>query len=300
MRSFAGYTSIEHILDDDLLALSAVKIDSADLQRTIEERLRGLQPEAATSERELYARLVAARAFLVGGTELVAREDRLIAIVEKQGRELERLAHGVALTRVNPDTRLSERGEQAAANATGKFRWRRSVPLGVVAAALTFLWTSRSSFGISDSVLDTTGGWLLLSYLGALGLLAASWVVVRRFHRRDQKLIEELYDPGVQAAALDECSVGGNREFLRFEFSESLLAQGVGRLAGEVPRSIAGNSTLRYFTTIDPVREATVAADAGLERFEQLGWIVGKRSETFQLLYSVTRQQDAPREEKPD
>lgn len=271
-----SYETVEDILQDEALELPSGINKIEDLRRAIDEQLVSLQrAEGPTPER--HYKLVRAREALARlapaspGSGLVSiREQALTDLMVQNAKLVERV------TKSTTEDRRERIAAERIDRARDEVRNRRTIPAAAIAGVLTFLWTQRTSFGISTTAAGSFDMFTII-YIYVMVLIAALWLMSIRIGRRDKRVIRDLHDPDFQARALT--AMGRSRNsFARIAYARELLG---------TARHVERPTIFARFQTVDLLDEAMTATDVALTRFVADGWLETERTIDNEVHYRL-------------
>ena len=162
-------------------------------------------------------------------------------------------------------TRLQESRTSSHIAATRDFRNSRTFPFAGLGGAVVGLWALRVPLGITDlSFLTPVDYFLGASVL--LIVIAVGYFFANRSQRRDEQVLDALYDPDVQDHALEDVVARGDLLFHSSRFERSLEIAASYRFRRRLPvrrRSLGSKVDLNR-----ALRDATLL---GLDRFVAAG-----------------------------
>lgn len=263
------YASFDEILRDRRIAFTTSNYTPTGVRRAIEARMKELQPDTLDETSEEYRLLSEAHEFLDEHEDAEATPHST-AIMPMPAQTLEKIVE--ALSGANkppapgidpPEIRMLDHTTRAVTKASTDFRNGRSLPLAGFGALVVAVVGTREVFGVRTTALDRQ-----MWYLGAGGALIVALVVfllARINQGRDESSLRRLYDPDIQAEALEPAinRARDDRFIVRADYRQ-LLWHIACWTDTRRPRA-------RPFSTVDIEGAIFDAAQLALERFVAMG-----------------------------
>lgn len=220
------YSSIREIVADQGLNLGDVEPTADAVRKAIDDKLRSLQSETVAETPEIYRQLINARDAIDKldtadgkrvGTELIpiptAMLERLLDAIQKPPQITERKG-STAIERMQSSRSV------AITKASQDYRNRRKLPFAGLGALSATLWSTRQAFGAN---LSGAGTLVWTAVAGVILLVAISlFAATSRTQNSDENILRRLYDPDIQAIALDLMPRNTRRRFARAVFRKAL------------------------------------------------------------------------------